>query len=89
MARSILQFTKECFICGAVAPLHEHHCIHGTSNRKNSERTGLKVWLCAAHHEQVHKDNALDLQIKQYAQRVYEMTHTREEFRQIFGKSYL
>ena len=63
--------------------------IHGTSNRKNSERTGLKVWLCYEHHEYVHRNRLADLNLKAFAQTEFEKAHTREEFRQIFGKSYL
>ena len=89
MAKSILQSRKECYLCGTTINLHEHHVIHGTSNRKNSECTGLKVWLCFPHHEFVHKNRIADLQLKEFAQQEFEKSHTREEFIQIFGKSYL
>ena len=76
-------------MCGTTRGLHEHHVIHGTLNRKNSERTGLKVWLCYEHHEHVHKNAIADIGLKRYAQIEFEKSHTREEFREIFGKSYL
>jgi hypothetical protein len=87
--KSIMQKSKKCYICGTTYGLEEHHCIHGTSNRKNAEKTGLKVWLCWEHHRMVHSDPWLDLQVKKEAQQKFEETHTREEFRQIFRKSWL
>lgn len=72
--------------------LHKHHVFHGTSNRKNSEKTGLWLWLCMDHHtgpHGVHSDRLLDLNLQMNAQAVFEQTHSREEFREIFGKSYL
>ena len=69
-----------------------HHVIYGTSNRKNSEKYGLKVWLCHRHHtgdEGVHFNKDLDLMLKQTAQKEFEKTHTREEFMTIFGRNWL
>jgi len=37
----------------------------------------------------IHFDKDLDLKVKQMAQEVFEQDHSRDEFRQIFGKSYL
>lgn len=92
--KSKIQEFKECYICGRSENLHEHHIFYGTSNRKNSERTGLKVWLCYEHHNGspagVHFNKELDLYLKQTAQRVYEeTTGTRVEFMAIFGRNYL
>lgn len=89
MGKSILQQERECFICRTTIGLHEHHVIHGTANRKQSETYGLKVFLCATHHRMVHADRKLDLSLMCFAQNEFEKTHSREEFRQIFGKSYL
>ena len=92
--KSVLQSEKECFVCGTTQGLHEHHCLYGTSNRKNAEKYGLKVWLCGYHHnlsnEGVHFHKGLDLHLKKMAQRYFEKEQgTREDFRRIFGKSYL
>lgn len=91
--KSILQTEKECFVCKTTYNLHDHHIFYGNSNRKNSEKHGLKVWLCGYDHNLsdagVHFNKELDLELKQHAQRVFEETHTREEFRAIFGKSWL
>lgn len=90
---SIIQTEQECFVCGFKGNLQCHHIIFGNSNRKNSEKYGLKVWLCYEHHEGthgVHNDRELDLKIKRIAQQRFEEVHgTREDFRKIFGKSYL
>lgn len=90
---SIIQTEKECFVCKTTRDLHCHHVFYGTSNRKNSEAHGMKVWLCGYHHNMsnagVHFDKSLDTRLKQVAQETFEKTHTRDEFRSIFGKSYL
>ena len=92
--KSIIQSKKECYVCETAFNLHDHHCIYGTANRKNSEKYGLKVWLCAYHHnmsnEGVHFNKELDAHLKKLSQDKFEEIHgTREEFRKIFGKSYL
>lgn len=91
--KSILQKNKECFVCRTTYGLHDHHIFYGTSNRKQSEKYGLKVWLCGADHNLsnmgVHFNKELDLELKQLAQRKFEETHTREEFRAVFGKNWL
>ena len=95
MAKSILQDKKECWICGRQTNLHKHHAIHGkTSNRNLSEKYGLWLWLCAIHHnmgnDSVHLNHDRDMEVKTYAQTVFEAKcGTREDFRAIFGKSYL
>ncbi len=90
---SILQTKKECFMCRTTNDLHEHHIFGAAKNRKWSEKYGLKIWLCAKHHnmsdEGVHFNKALDLHIKQIAQREFEDTYGHEEFMRIFGRNYL
>lgn len=91
--KSVIQGKKECYVCHATLNLHEHHIFYGTSNRKKSEKYGLKIWLCARHHnlsnEGVHFNKELDISIKRMAQSKFEENHTRHEFIRIFGKSYL
>ena len=90
--KSILQKNKECYVCRTTYQLEEHHIFFGTANRKQSEKCGLKVWLCAEHHRGnsgVHHNRELDLSIKEFAQSEFEKTHSREEFIRIFGKNYL
>lgn len=98
--KSIIQTSKECFLCGMTAPsgfwdgLEEHHVFFG-SNRKKSEKRGLKVWLCGetCHRNgknAVHRNRETDLFIKRQAQEVYENTYgSRADFIKEFGKSYL
>ena len=91
--KSILQKEHECLVCRSTYNLHVHHCFFGNANRKLSEKYGLTCFLCPRHHNMsnagVHFDKTLDLKIKQLAQRKFEETNTREEFRKIFGKSWL
>ena len=99
MAKSIMQPNKEhCYLCGRNASadyygLDEHHCLHGTANRKLSEKYGLKVYLChdRCHLNGVHKSAEIDKKLKAEAQRIA-MEHygwSVEEFIKIFGKSYI
>ena len=91
--KSILQKDKECLVCHQTYNLHCHHVFYGTSNRKNSEKHGLKVWLCPRHHNMsdcgVHFNKQLDLKLKRMAQKKFEETNTREDFMRIFGRNYL
>lgn len=91
--KSILQKDRECLVCHTTKDLHEHHVFYGNANRKMSEKYGLKIWLCGYHHnmsdEGIHFNKSLDLEVKKIAQAEFEKKHTREEFREIFGKSWL
>lgn len=72
--------------------LDEHH-IFGGSNRMHSEETGLKVWLCLDHHTMgtlaVHRCPDTMRLMHRIGQQEYEKTHSRQQFIEIFGKSYL
>lgn len=93
--KSILQGRKECYITRSRDELEEHHIYYGaTGLREISERNGFKVWLARPLHTGyltgIHGGNhSLDLRLKEDCQREYEKTHTREEFVQIIGRSYL
>jgi len=91
MSNSILQPNdKYCYVSGSVINLDKHHCIHGIGNRALAEKYGLWVWLRHDIHMSLHdRDKDLDRYLEQEAQRAFEKTHTREEFRKLFGKSYL
>ena len=90
--KSIVQNEHECFICGKKIGLERHHCIGG-SNRKNSEKYGLTVYLCHFCHNEpprgVHFNKDTADYIRQEAQKAFEKTHTREEFIKIFGRNFL
>lgn len=87
--KSIMPFDPDtCIECGRHGS-HTHHCIFG-KNRKNSEKYGLKVRMCAECHRRLHdQDEALAMKYRRMAQEYFEKSHTREEFREIFGRSYL
>lgn len=91
--KSILQDEKKCFVCGKTYDLAVHHVYEGTANRRISDATGMTIFLCHFHHnmsdEGIHFNKELDLSVKRYAQEIYEREHTREEFRSLFGKSWL
>lgn len=92
---SILQTEKECFVCGTVVNLHLHHIYFGNGVREVSDRNGFTCYLCGHHHNQsnesVHGKNGheLDMHLKKACQKEFEKTHTRDEFRNLIGKSYL
>lgn len=91
---SVIQKNKECYICKTTIGLHSHHIFCGTSNRKLSEKYGMKVWLCGHHHnlsnEGVHFNRELDLRLKRIGQVHYEEIYgSREDFIRVFGKNYL
>ena len=94
MSKSILQTEKCCYLCGSHNWIEEHH-IFGGPNRKNSEKHGLKVYLCHWCHNEppngVHHNKDVRLQLQRIAQRKMMETCglTEDEFRHIFGKSYL
>lgn len=99
MAKSIIQEDKNhCFLCGRIGhgdTLDEHHVFFGI-NRKNSEKYGLKVYLChnSCHifgKNAVHQNAKVDRAVKETVQK-RAMAHygwTEDDFRSIFGKSYL
>lgn len=96
--KSIISNEKECFVCGIKewsGALQRHHCISGVSNRRNSEKYGLWVWLCFEHHtgsrEGVHYNRPFEVTLKKLAQIKFEEVNEggREEFIRIFGKSWL
>ena len=92
--KSVLQTEKVCYVCGTEQDLHCHHVFEGTANRRKSEEHGMKIWLCARHHNMsnygIHFDPVLDLAVKITAQSYFEKyIGDREAFRREFGKSWL
>lgn len=81
-----------CYFTGT-APVERHH-IFGGVNRKNSEKYGFIVPLRPdIHPNGVYAGQSaklIDLKIKTMAQEYFEREYgTRDDFRRIFGKSYL
>lgn len=92
MKSIIVERTDRCVICGS--PYVEiHHAIHGTANRKIADKYGLTIPLCHEHHLGAlgpHLNRTVDLTYIKAAQRAFESKiGTREEFRKLFGKSWL
>lgn len=98
MAKSIIQEDKtHCFICGRNANadywgLDEHHCFAG-ARRKLSEHYGLKIYIChtTCHLEGVHKNAKTNNMVQRIAQQRAMQYYgwSEDDFRNIFGKSYL
>lgn len=83
---------EPCELCGRPYTVR-HHVFFGTANRRISEQEGMVAWLCPACHTDgalaVHRCRMTDLRLKRRYQEIFEQTHTREEFRAKFGRSYL
>lgn len=90
---SILQTRHECYLTGDTTGLHKHHIYFGNPNRRISEENGFWVYLRHDWHNganySVHQNRAIDLELKRLCQEKYELTHSREDFRRLIGKSYL
>lgn len=98
--RSIMQKKDgRCYLC---IMLHgddgqkltqEHHVLFGTANRRLSEKYGLKVYLCLAHHtegpEAVHKNAALARALKAKAQKAFREHFPELDWMEIFKKNYI
>ena len=92
-SKSILQRGKYCFETGMEnVPLERHHTMNGTAYRKKAEEDGLWIWLMPQVHQYIHgtsEGHKLLIEYKRLSQTVYEMTHTREEWIERYGKNYL
>lgn len=93
-----MQKNKECYICRELYDINmqvglECHHIFGGANRNISEKQGLKVWLCQAHHNTaphgVHFNYDNMKWLRERGQLKFEEKHSREEFRRLFSRSYL
>ena len=88
--KSVMQSGKKCYYCNSTYNLEKHHCLFGTANRKKAEQDGLWVWLCHDCHQGVHNQNTYAKEsLQKKAQFQYEIMHSREEFIERYGKSYL
>lgn len=87
---------KHCIECGRTG-VNLHEVFFGTANRQLSKKYGLVVPFCEElHHNQVnckgvHFDSRLDLKWKKKAQKIFmkQYDKTKEEFKSIFGKSWI
>ena len=92
MGKSIMQDTRECYICGRVTGLERHHVFGGVANRPKSERLGLWVYLCHECHTGkagAQYDGKTNQSLKRDAQAAFEKTGTRAAWMAEIGKNYL
>lgn len=98
--KSIIQKQKYCYLCDALhgewneRSLEEHHIFAGTANRRQSEKYGLKVYLCQDHHrdgkEAAHRSRKSAQLLHEIGQTAFETQHgSRQAFMNIFGRNYL
>lgn len=74
-----------CWVCRSPY-VEEHHVFYGAANRALSERYGLKVYLCPAHHRGnggVHFNPLLNKQLKETAERRFNEVYPYN-FRRLF-----
>lgn len=78
-----------CYICTERGikgiPRDDLHEVYGGSNRKRSIENGLVVPLCRECHQDIYILNWL----KRFLQLEYEENHSRDDFINLIGKSYL
>jgi hypothetical protein len=98
-----LQMQKRCLFCGSGRNLHAHHVFGGNGRRGLSDGCGLKVWLCTSCHGKTHENGTLAICHGSGTEEIRfdDLLHLigqcyfedrigdREEFRNLFGKSYL
>ncbi len=88
-----------CYLCMLLhndyqrrANLEEHHVFMGPS-RRNSEKYGLKVYLCNQHHtngkEAVHVSYEVCRILQSAGQQAFMKKYPDKDFMKIFGKNYL
>lgn len=85
MPSSTLYYTKKTKGC------QKHHVFGGVANRPKSEKYGLFIWLTTEQHKYLHEHPKEMLGIKKEAQKSFMKYYNKdvEEFRSIFGKSWL
>ena len=68
-----------------------HEIYYGVKCRAISKREGFWLYLWPAEHSYLHDnpDTGIDKRLKQKCQSIFEETHSREEFEELIGRSYL
>lgn len=93
MSKSIMSNERECYYCGSPYSLEKHHVYSGSGRRKLAEKYGCWCYLCHEHHTGdtgAHFNQRLNRWLKEECQVDFEAKcGTRDEFRKIFGRSYL
>lgn len=87
---------RKCFLCGRNGSgdrLERHH-IFGGACRPLSEKYGLVVYLCGERCHRngeysAHRNAEVMAYLHRYGQRKFEEENKNQNFREIFGRSYL
>lgn len=74
-----------CEFCGKYSKRLDPHEIFGGSNRKRSIKNKFVKLLC----RKCHSNEKIINQLRIDTQKEYEKTHTRQEFIDLIGKSYI
>lgn len=89
---SIISDKKECFICGSTNWLELHH-VFNASNRNNSTKYGLVVYLCHWCHNEppngVHHNRERMRWLKAEGQKAFIKHYPNLDFMKIFKRNYL
>lgn len=84
---------NKCALCGRGAKdgatLTTHHVFHGKKFKRTSDKNGFILTLCWDCHKKLHSSRVIDKKVQQMMEYEYEKTHTREEFIELMGKSWL
>lgn len=84
----VTEYVDFCMICGKPYSIEGHHLICGGSKRAKGTEDKILIPLCPDCHRRVHGDGVSMTLSKMLGQAIFEQTHTREEFRARYGKSY-
>lgn len=93
----ISEYQDICLICGK-PKTDIHHLVYGRGLRELAEKDNLKIPLCRACHESIHKIGIAGVESKIIGQLTFEIDkveegmsqkEARELFRQRYGRSYL
>lgn len=74
-----------CEYCGKYCENLDFHEVYGGSNRQRSIKNGFVIALC----RNCHQDEKVLFELKIKFQKDFEKSHTRAEFIEIIGKSYI
>ena len=74
-----------CEFCGKYSNKLDPHEIYGGSNRKRSIKHKFVKLIC----RECHSNEKIIKQLRIDTQKEYEKTHTRQEFINLIGKSYI
>lgn len=80
-----------CYICRSKTETARHEIFYGVKNRKTSKEHGFWLDICPECHQRVHDNpgRGFDRILKQKCQKIYEKSGSRDDFRELVGRSYL